>query len=86
MTLAQINSRIQKIDPLVELVRDSGYHYYVFDNAPGEGTKPMTFVVGNGLVYETESVMVPYTRQQKASVWIEDGIAFGKKVREANGL
>lgn len=72
MTLKEINRRIQKTDPLVELVRDSaGYHYYVFDAYP----------IGEK-VYETESIMVPYLKQQSAAVWIHDGIEFGRKIRE----
>lgn len=86
MTLKEINARIQKVDPLVELVRGEGYHYYCFDNAPGEGTAPMQFVAGDHLIYETESVMVPYLKQQTSARWIEDGIEFGKRVREEHGL
>ncbi len=90
MSLKQINAAIQKVEPLVELVRGEGYHYYVFDNVENEGmcegVKVFYYAEGDTCIYETESVMVRYLNQQKASVWIEDGIQFGKKVRSMRDL
>lgn len=92
MTLAEINRRIQKVEPCVELVRGKGYHYYIFDNAePQAGvvewnTRPDRFVVGHTLVYDSRSVMEPYLSYQKPSTWIEDGIAYGREIRAREGL
>jgi hypothetical protein len=82
MTLKEINKRIKQADPLVELVRGEGYQYYVFNGFLDVEDHPNGFVD----VYETESVMVAYLKHQPAAVWIEDGIAFGKKVRAEFGV
>ena len=60
-TLAQINARIAKAHPHIELVRGEGYHYFIFDN---------------GTAYDTRSVMVPYTSHMTAARWLEEAAAF----------
>lgn len=61
-TLKQINDRIARdVSPEVELVRGDGYHYFVFDN---------------GEVFETRSIMTPYTKDQSAFQWMEDARHF----------
>jgi hypothetical protein len=79
MTLKEINKRIQRSQPDVELVRGEGYHYYVFDNS-AEGDKT-TGRDGQTLVFETESVMQMYLSHSSAERWIEDGIEFGENIR-----
>lgn len=76
MTLAQINARIQKAEPLVTLYRGEGYHYYVFDNTP------LLTEDNKRLVFENDSIMCPHLRDQKPAIWIADGIEFGRKIRE----
>ena len=65
MTLAEINRRIAKFAPHVELIRGEGYHYFVFD----DGTR-----------YETETVYVPYTNSFSSLRWIEDAKEFANRV------
>jgi hypothetical protein len=63
MTLKAINAKIQKQFPLIELVRGDGYHYFILDD------------VANN-VYETRSIMIPYTKDQSAVLWLEDAQQF----------
>ena len=63
MTLKSINAKIQKQFPIVESVRGEGYHYLVLDDT------------ANG-VYETRSIMTPYTKDQSVALWIEDARNF----------
>lgn len=68
-SLAQINRRIHDAGYTeVELVRGEGYCYFVFDD--------------NGPNYETESVPVPYLKQQTAQEWVEQAEDFGDRMRE----
>jgi hypothetical protein len=80
MTLNEINARIQKVEPLVTLYRGEGYHYYIFDNTP------LLTEDNKRLVYENESVMCAYLKDQRPRMWIADGISFGKRVRGEHGL
>lgn len=74
MTLAEINRRIRLVEPGVELVRGEGYHYYTFTHE------------GPPLIYETESVYMPYTKQRSARRWIEGGIEFAHHTRRERGI
>lgn len=86
-TLKQINDAIQKVEPCVELVRGQGYHYYVFDNVVTNNMGDLKgFLVGDRLVFDDESINVCYLNQQRSSRWIEDGIDFGRRVRNQHGL
>jgi hypothetical protein len=56
MSLSHINKRIyETVSTVVELVKGDGYHYFVYDD---------------GEIYETESVMVPWTNLYKLSEWL----------------
>lgn len=58
-SLNQINARIAKdVSTFMELVRGEGYHYLVLDDGVS--------------VFETKSIMVPYTKDQDMSQWIAD--------------
>lgn len=63
MTLKAINAKIQKQIPHMELVRGEGYHYLVLDDVENS-------------VYETRSIMMPYTKDQSADLWLEDAKQF----------
>lgn len=66
-TLKQINKRIQREMPTVELVKGEGYFYLVCDD------------VANN-VYETQSIMTPFLKDQTAQRWIDDARAFFAKL------
>jgi hypothetical protein len=68
VTLAQINAKIQQQQPYVELVKGNGYLYFIYDKTT-DGV----------LVWETESVMVPFLNNLKATEWISRGVEFGQK-------
>ena len=58
-TIRSVNSAIRKAKVPVELVRaPEGYHYFVYDN-PERG------------VYDTVSVMIPYTNSIPVGRWVE---------------
>lgn len=57
-TLKQVNALLKAEGIPLELVRGEGYHYFVMD----DGDK----------VFETESVMIPYTNHQSVSRWVND--------------
>jgi hypothetical protein len=58
MTLKEINARIgREVNPLVELVRGDGYHYFVLDD---------------GKRFDTFSVAVPYTSRMSADRWVAE--------------
>lgn len=92
MSLKSINAAIHKLDPCVTLHKGEGYHYYEFDNGDWSqgkdaGFKPVAgYLVGDDLVCDTESVYVTYTSHVEDKNWIEDGFAFGQKVRAEYGL
>jgi hypothetical protein len=91
MPLKQINARLQKIDPCVELVKAAGYHYFSFDNGvfpesreerKAHNFQPIALKDGSKLVIETEIVYVTYTSHWSDDRWVEEGSAFSKKVRD----
>lgn len=63
MSIKSINAKIQKQFPIIELIRGEGYHYLVLDDAANS-------------VYETRSIMTPYTKDQSALLWVEDARQF----------
>lgn len=77
MTLKEINRRIQREEPHVELVRGEGYHYYTFTREADDK---------HDMIYESESVMVMHTSHVDAQTWITDGIEFGQRTRGAWGV
>lgn len=58
-TLARANRAIEKAGIPVELVRGEGYHYFVYDNPERN-------------VYDTISVMVPYTNMCPVEWWVKE--------------
>lgn len=70
-TLAKVNRRLERVAPGLELVRaPEGYHYWVVD-LPRCG------------IYETLSVMVPYTNSMPIDFWVDEGCHFyAKTIRE----
>jgi hypothetical protein len=66
LSLKDINARIQREHPEIELVRGQGYHYLVFEKFDGAQL----------VAYETRSIMVPYTSQQSAQRWLDDARTF----------
>lgn len=58
-TIRNVNSAIRRAKVPVELVRaPEGYHYFIYDN-PERG------------VYDTVSVMIPYTNSVSVNRWVE---------------
>jgi hypothetical protein len=52
----------------LELVRGEGYHYFIYDRPDID-------------VYETESVMVPYTNSQSDNRWVECALSAMETIR-----
>jgi len=96
-TLKQINERIQRVEPCVELVRGEGYHYYSFDNGlfPTDAAerkanqyRPTSLKPGAGdtWVSDDRSEMIPYLGDMPASWWIATGIEYGREMRRRHYL
>lgn len=62
-SISDLNKKIAKLDPRVELVRGEGYHYFTFSD------KALN-------AWETESVMVPYTKDLTIEEWMRHAQAF----------
>lgn len=73
-TISKVNLAFGRLGIPLELVRGKGYHYYVFDTMTG----PVSRAWRMG-VYETESVMTPYTSQQPVDRWVADGVAWAQQ-------
>lgn len=58
ISLKQVNAAIAKAGIPLELERDDGYHYFIFDRPDIN-------------VYETESVMTCYTSHVSLERWVE---------------
>lgn len=58
-TIARVNRAIEKAGIPVQLVRGDGYHYFVYDNEERN-------------VYETLSVMIPYTNMCAVEWWVKE--------------
>lgn len=77
-SLKDINARIQRdVHAKLELVKGDGYHYFQYDDVDGN-------------VFETHSVMVPYTKDLTLKQWLAEAREFAErmdpKVREEHAV
>ncbi len=70
MTTKTVTKRLAEAGyPEITMYRGDGYHYFVWDDVDANN------------VYDSESVMIMQFRAIPISQWVEDGIAFGEKVK-----
>jgi len=69
VSLKQINAAIHEINPAITLYRGESYHYFNYD-----------FDDGFTVVFETESVMTPYTKDYTLKEWADMAADFDRRV------